>query len=58
MNRHTLVWPPEMDVTMTVAGFTEALESAQLVELAERVMVKVASLPGLLACSPLATSLA
>ncbi|MBD2549609.1 hypothetical protein H6G65_08415 [Microcystis elabens FACHB-917] len=56
VNRHTLVWPPEMDVTMTVAGFTEALESAQLVELAERVMVKVASLPGLLACSSLATS--
>ena len=47
VNRHTLVWPPEMDVYMTVAGFTEALESAQLVELADGVMVKVASLPGL-----------
>jgi predicted nucleotidyltransferase len=32
VNRHTLVWPPEMDVYMTVAGFAEALESAQLVE--------------------------
>ena len=32
---------------MTVAGFTEALESAQLVELAEGLIVKVASLPGL-----------
>lgn len=47
VNRHTLVWPPEMDVYMTVAGFTEALASAQVVELAAGVMVKVASLPGL-----------
>lgn len=47
VDRHTLVWPPEMDVYMTVAGFTEALESAQLVELAEGLIVKVASLPGL-----------
>lgn len=47
VNRHTLVWPPEMDVYMTVAGFTEALESAQLVELTDGLVVKVASLPGL-----------
>jgi predicted nucleotidyltransferase len=47
VDRHTLVWPPEMDVYMTMAGFTEALESAQLVELAEGLIVKVASLPGL-----------
>lgn len=47
VDRHTLVWPPEMDVYMTVAGFAEVLESAQLVELAEGLIVKVASLPGL-----------
>ena len=47
VDRHTLVWPPEMDVYMTVAGFAEALESAQPVELAEGLIVKVASLPGL-----------
>lgn len=47
VDRHTLAWPPEMDVYMTVAGFAEALESAQLVELAAGLIVKVASLPGL-----------
>jgi predicted nucleotidyltransferase len=47
VDRHTLEWPLDMKVTMSVAGFTEALESAQLVELTEEVIVKVASLPGL-----------
>lgn len=47
LDRQTLVWPPEMDVTMTVAGFEEALDSAQLVELEVGLQVKVASLPGL-----------
>jgi predicted nucleotidyltransferase len=47
VDRHTLVWPPEMDVYMTVAGFEEVLGSAQLVELSEGLVVKVASLPGL-----------
>jgi len=47
VDRNTLVWPPEMDVYMTVAGFAEALESAHPVELAEGLIVKVASLPGL-----------
>jgi len=47
VDRHTLVWPPEMDVYMTVAGFEEALGSALLVALSEELVVKVASLPGL-----------
>jgi predicted nucleotidyltransferase len=47
LDRQTLVWQPEMDVTMTVAGFEEALDSAQLVELEVGLQVKVASLPGL-----------
>ena len=47
LDRQTLVWPPEMDVTMTVAGFEEALDSAQLVALEVGLQVKVASLPGL-----------
>lgn len=42
-----LLWPPEMEVYMTVSGFEEALGSAQLVELQEDLQIKVASLPGL-----------
>lgn len=42
-----LLWPPEMEVYMTVSGFEEALGSAQLVELREDLQVKVASLAGL-----------
>jgi predicted nucleotidyltransferase len=44
---HTLVWPPEMDVYMTVAGFEEALGAALLVALTDDLVVKVASLPAL-----------
>lgn len=47
VNRRALLWPPEMDVYMTVSGFEEALGSAQLVELEEGLQVKVASLAGL-----------
>jgi predicted nucleotidyltransferase len=47
VNRKALLWPPEMDVYMTVSGFEEALGSAQLVELEEGLQVKVASLAGL-----------
>lgn len=42
-----LLWPPEMDVYMTVSGFEEALGTALLVELQEGLQVKVASLAGL-----------
>ena len=47
VNQKALLWPPEMDVYMTVSGFEEALGSAQLVELEEGLQVKVASLAGL-----------
>ncbi len=47
VNRKALLWPPEMDVYMTVSGFEEALGPAQLVELEEGLQVKVASLAGL-----------
>ena len=42
-----IVWPPELDVVMNVAGYREALTAAQEVELAPRFIVRVASLPGL-----------
>ena len=47
VSRRGLLWPPEMDVYMTVSGFEEALGSALLVELQEGLQVKVASLAGL-----------
>ena len=47
VNRKALLWPPEMDVYMTVSGFEEALGSALQVELEEGLQVKVASLAGL-----------
>lgn len=47
MSHRGLLWPPEMEVYMTVSGFEEALGSAQLVELREDLQVKVASLAGL-----------
>lgn len=47
VDKHTLLWPPEMDFAMTVAGFEEALHAAVEVELAADFVVKVASLPGL-----------
>jgi predicted nucleotidyltransferase len=47
VSRRGLLWPPELDVYMTVSGFEEALGSALLVELQEGLQVKVASLAGL-----------
>jgi len=47
VDKHTLLWPPEMDVAMTVAGFEEALRAAVEVKLAADLVAKVASLPGL-----------
>ena len=47
VDKHTLLWPPEMDVAMTVAGFEEALRAAVEVKLADDLVAKVASLPGL-----------
>jgi predicted nucleotidyltransferase len=44
---HKIVWPPELSVVMNVAGYREALEAAQEVEIALGFVVRVASLPGL-----------
>jgi len=43
----TIAWPPGMDIVMNVAGFSEACTSALMVEVAERVVVPVTSLPSL-----------
>jgi predicted nucleotidyltransferase len=44
---HKIVWPPELSVVMNVAGYREALEAAQEVEIAPSLVVRVASLSGL-----------
>jgi predicted nucleotidyltransferase len=44
----TISWPPEEDTVMRVSGFSEALESAVLVRLDERLVIRVVSLPVLL----------
>jgi predicted nucleotidyltransferase len=43
----TIAWPPEMKVVMNVAGYEEALETSQLVEVVPEFPVRVVSLPGL-----------
>lgn len=42
-----IVWPPDMQVTMNVAGYQEVLQAAEQVELAPGCIAKVASLTGL-----------
>jgi predicted nucleotidyltransferase len=44
----TISWPPEEDTVMRVTGFSEALESAVLVRLDEKLVIRVVSLPVLL----------
>jgi predicted nucleotidyltransferase len=41
-------WPPQNDVVMNVAGFKEALDSAIHVQIHTKLVVPVASLPGLI----------
>ncbi len=43
----TIAWPPGMDIVMNAAGFSEARTSALMVEVAERFVVPVTSLPSL-----------
>jgi len=43
----TFAWPPDRDVVMNVAGFEEALASSILLEVEEKLRVRVASTPGL-----------
>ncbi|MEM5312363.1 MULTISPECIES: nucleotidyl transferase AbiEii/AbiGii toxin family protein [Paraburkholderia] len=40
-----IAWPPEGDIVMTVLGFQEAVDTAQLVEIGEGLVVPVVSLP-------------
>lgn len=47
-NEHTIAWPPDNDVVMSVVGFGEAFHSATDVMLPEAVPAKVASLPALM----------
>lgn len=44
---HTIAWPPDMHVIMHVAGFSEALKAAPLVQVTTGLRIRVASLPGL-----------
>ncbi|HEV7930621.1 MAG TPA: nucleotidyl transferase AbiEii/AbiGii toxin family protein [Nitrosospira sp.] len=46
---HEIAWPPDMDVLMNVTGYADALGSAAMVMLAEDVVIRVASIPGLAA---------
>lgn len=46
-NMNEIVWPPDMEVIMNVAGYREVLGAAERVEIAPGVIVKVASLAGL-----------
>jgi predicted nucleotidyltransferase len=43
----TIAWPPEGDFVMNVAGFEEAFAAALRIELEPRLVISVASLPGL-----------
>jgi len=46
-NTNEIAWPPDMEITMNVAGYQEVLQAAELVELAPGLIAKVASLAGL-----------
>jgi predicted nucleotidyltransferase len=42
-----VAWPPDMKVLINVAGYEETIDSATLVQVADGLVVRVASLPGL-----------
>jgi len=44
---HSILWPPDMDVMMTVMGFSEASRSTVMVECDSSLTIPVASVPGL-----------
>ena len=44
----TIEWPPSRDIVMNVAGFEEALASSISVQIEENLIVRVASIPGLM----------
>lgn len=43
----TIAWPPDMHTIMHVAGFSDALQTAPLVQVAPDLTIHIASLPGL-----------
>lgn len=43
----TLIWPPEMALIMNIIGYKEVLAATVKVEVAENLVVRIASLPGL-----------
>jgi predicted nucleotidyltransferase len=44
---HTIAWPPDMQILMTVAGYRDVLETAPLVQVATGLIIRIVSLPGL-----------
>jgi predicted nucleotidyltransferase len=42
-----IAWPPGMDIIMNVAGYPEALQTAERVQIEPDLTIRVASLPGL-----------
>jgi predicted nucleotidyltransferase len=44
----TIEWPPSHDIVMNVAGFEEALASSIPIQIEEGLIVRVASIPGLM----------
>ena len=44
----TIEWPPSRDIVMNVAGFEEALASSIPIHVEENLIVRVASIPGLM----------
>lgn len=46
-NGETIAWPPDQDVVMNVAAFTDVLANAVEVQIAEATWIPVASLAGL-----------
>lgn len=45
--RHTIAWPPDMQILMNVAGYGDALKAALRVQIETGLVIRVASLPGL-----------
>jgi predicted nucleotidyltransferase len=44
---HTIAWPPDMQMLMSVAGYGDALKTAPLVQVATGLTIRIVSLPGL-----------
>lgn len=51
---HRIAWPPDMNVVMNVAGYTEALASALDVDTGNSLVIRVVSIPALAALKLLA----